>query len=145
MNALMLSRLLGCFGLGLGTAEVSSPGCVSAWLGLPRRPETIGWFGIRTILTALMVLMRPRVASGPTLQAVGGAIDMMMLLPALSEHNPRRETARSAFMVLAGITALDALCAALLVAPPRTPPRPAAVRPPKGRNRPDPDSRRSPA
>ena len=111
MNPLLLSRLLGWFSLGLGAAEISLPGLLSRGLGLPGGPWLLAGFGAREIATGLAVLAVPASPAGPVARVLGDALDLAVLAPALSRSNRRQGAAEIAFVLVAGLTALDVFCA----------------------------------
>ena len=116
MNALMLSRFLGWFSLGLGSAEAIRPHIMARTLGLFGKAWLLRAFGVREIAAGLTVLAKPDQALGPILRVAGDVLDLAALAPALSRHNRQREAAQLAFAMVLGVTALDVFCAAALVA-----------------------------
>ena len=114
MNLLLLSRALGWFSLGLGAAEIALPGILSRGLGLPGGPWLVAGFGAREIAAGLAVLAVPNSPAGPAARVLGDALDLAVLAPALSPRNRRQGAAEIAFVLVAGITALDVFCAVSL-------------------------------
>lgn len=114
MNTLTLSRLLGWFSLVLGGLEIAAPGMLASRLGLRGGRWLVRGFGAREVAAGLMVLARPDATLGPAARIAGDALDIAVLLPALLPSNPKSGAARVAFVLVAGITALDIFCTAAL-------------------------------
>ncbi len=106
-----LNAGLGWFSLGLGLANFFMPKRVSRLTGLRANPFLIRMIGLREIACGLG-LLRQRDTSGWLWTRVSGdMMDLGMLAGArLSNHAEPRRFART-MTVLAGVTAVDALCA----------------------------------
>ena len=116
MNAVSLARLLGWFSLGLGAAEIASPDRLADGVGLPAWGALVRAFGYREIAAGAIVLARPDSAWGPAVRVAGDTLDLAVLGAGMSAKNRRRRKSGLAFALVAGVTALDVLCLAGLLA-----------------------------
>ncbi len=114
MDAIGLARFLGWFSLALGTVEVAAPAMLSRRLGLAGGPWLVRAFGLREIVAGCLVLARPASPAGPASRVAGDAMDIAVLAAACRTSNPNRSAAALALCLVAGVTALDALCTASL-------------------------------
>ncbi len=114
-----LARGLGWFSIGLGIGEIVGGAALARWLGTPENAALIRLYGAREIVQGLGILD----ADDPTpwiwARVGGDAVDIATVLPALSEENSNRGNALVAVMALAGVTALDVVCARNLTRAPR--------------------------
>ena len=69
---------------------------------------------MREIVAGLAVLAKPEHAFGSSSQVTGDALDIAVLVPALSPDNPRRVAAQGASALRRGVTVPDILCASAL-------------------------------
>ena len=114
MNAIMLNRLLGWFSLALGTLEVAAPSALARNLGLPGGPALVRGFGVRELVAGLAIFGQPWSPLGPWSRVAGDAMDLATLSAALRPSNTHRRSAAVATVLVAGVTALDLLCASAL-------------------------------
>ena len=102
---------LGWFSIGLGLAEVMAPGRLARFLGMEDSEPILRAYGLREILTGIGILS----ASDPTPMIwgrVGGdALDLATLATGARRDNPKRENVWMAIAAVAGVTAVDLLCA----------------------------------
>ena len=110
-----LARGLGWFSIGLGVLElVAAPGLCRA-LGLNGREALVRAHGVREVATGVAILM----SHDPTpwiLGRVGGdALDLATLATGLEGDNPRKANLIAATAAVAGVTALDVVCAQGLI------------------------------
>jgi uncharacterized membrane protein len=106
-----LARALGWFSVGLGAAEVAAPGAVAALAGLSDGRRTLRAFGLREIASGAGILTRP---AAPWLWArvAGHVLDLGVVGRALAgTRGARRHRALVATAAVAGVTAVDVLCA----------------------------------
>ena len=107
---------LGWFSLGLGLAEVVTPGSVSRLIGI-RNDETsrnvLRGFGMRELAAGVGILTQQRPAGWVWSRVAGDVLDMASLLSA-RKTNPARVAVFTA--AVAGITALDIMCSRELTA-----------------------------
>jgi hypothetical protein len=106
-----LANLLGWFSLGLGAAELLAPDRLERWLGVEGREALIQAYGLREIGTGIGILSNRRPAEWVWGRVAGDALDLGTLATALSPENPRRRNVLLAMAAVAGVTALDVLCA----------------------------------
>lgn len=106
-----LAQGLGWFSVGLGLTEVACGGAIARWLGMPRSAPVIRAYGMREILQGVGILG----ASDPTpwisARVAGDALDIATVLPGLEGDNPHKGNVLVALAALAGVTALDVICA----------------------------------
>jgi uncharacterized membrane protein len=114
MDEATLARGLGWFSLGLGLMEVAAPKRVAAAVGLDDHSGLIQAFGLREIASGLGLLSGQRTADWLWARVGGDALDLALLGTALGSDNPRRDRALAATAAVAGVTMLDAVCAAKL-------------------------------
>ena len=113
MNSIQLAKCLGWFSLGLGLAEIASPGRLARGLGLPVPPALVGLFGMREVGAGLAVLTYPG-SPGPVWARVGGDVLDLVVLALHRGGRQRQERAALAAAAVLGVTVLDVLCAAAL-------------------------------
>jgi len=106
-----LARFLGWFSIGLGLAEALAPRGFTRALGMRGAEGLVRAYGVREIATGLGILG----FSDPTPfvwgRVAGDALDLATLAPFLSGDNPERANVGLALAAVAGVTALDLLCA----------------------------------
>ena len=108
-----VARGLGWFSIGLGLAELLTPGLIARLCGgQGRHTGLIRLYGLREIAAGLMIFSQGnKPASGVWSRVAGDALDLATL--AAAAVNPRTNKAGVAFGTLnvLGVTALDVLCA----------------------------------
>jgi hypothetical protein len=109
-----LARGLGWFSIGLGAAELLAPGAINRSLGMREYNTLVRGFGLREIGAGLGILTMKRPTPWVWARVAGDALDLTALLLALGPNNPRRGSATTAFLSVAGITLVDILCARAL-------------------------------
>lgn len=105
-----MERGLGWFSVGLGLAEVAAPGLLARSLGMENRTEVVRLCGLRELCTGIGLLaQRGPGKPAPWLWSrVGGdALDLTLLLSALTPDNPKRRNAEVAVALVAGVTIVD--------------------------------------
>ena len=112
-TAEQLAMGLGLFSVGLGMAEVLAPRGLSQLIGLGggRTDATLRAFGAREIGNGLALLADPRRAGWAWSRVGGDAIDLAYLLGQLGRDGTDRRRLAGALTGVAGVTALDILCA----------------------------------
>ena len=104
-----LARSLGWFSVALGTGELLAPRAIAGFLGMPRSAALFRAYGIREIGTGIGILS----VADPTAwlwgRVGGDALDLLSVGAGLA--GPRKGRVLFALAGLAGITALDILCA----------------------------------
>ena len=116
-----LARGLGWFSIGLGVTEVACGGAIARWLGMPRSAPIIRAYGARELLQGVGILGARDPTPWISARVVGDALDIATVLPGLEGHNPRKDNVLIALVALAGVTAVDVICARSLSEAPRTP------------------------
>ena len=116
-----LARGLGWFSIALGAAEIAGGPAIARWLGMPGSASVIRAYGAREILQGAGILS----ARDPTPwicgRVAGDALDIATVASGLEEDNPRRTNVLIALMALAGVTAVDVICAQNLSGAPLAP------------------------
>lgn len=113
-SAISLTRGLGWFSIGLGLAELLAPRSLARPLGLERHTGLIQTYGAREIATGVGILLQDDPTPWIWGRVGGDALDLATLATGLGEDNPRRANVALALTAVAGITALDVLCAQAL-------------------------------
>jgi len=98
---------LGLFSIGLGLTEIFAGRRLARALGLEHRTGLIRLFGMREIVSGILVLAGDRTAPWLWLRTAGDALDLGVLATALSPSNPQRDIAKLATASVLGVTALD--------------------------------------
>ncbi len=111
LNEEKLARGLGYFSLGLGLAEFLTPRLVGRMSGLDNRPGLLRLYGLREIAVGLGILSRPQPAPWVWSRVVGDALDIATLAAAFVVNEGRRSRVCAATAAVAGVAALDVLCA----------------------------------
>lgn len=117
-----LARGLGWFSIGLGLLELTAARGLCRALGLGGRETLLRAYGVREVATGVAILM----SHDPTpwiLGRVGGdALDLATLAAGFERGNPRKANLAAATAAVAGVTALDVVCAQGLIAEKRLAP-----------------------
>ena len=108
-----LAKGLGYFSLGLGLTEIFAGGMLSRLLGLGQ-PSLVRAFGARELAAGVYVLASPDAPAGLWARVGGDLLDLAVLGSALGPSNRNRGAAVIATLMVAGVTALDVLCATSL-------------------------------
>jgi uncharacterized membrane protein len=108
-----LASALGWFSVGLGVAQIITPGRLARLVGIEdsdRSREVMRALGLRELASGIGILAQPRPARWVWGRVAGDAIDLALLGRAMTGSTERRRTGAAAAAVL-GVTALDAYCA----------------------------------
>src|ERR687892_1299464 len=119
MDEERLANALGWFSIGLGLAEVAAPGTVARLVGVrddDRNRWTLRALGVREVVSGVGILAQPRPAGWVWARVGGDMLDLAYLGTALSSNQARRGRVTAAMAAVAGVTALDVLCAERLSA-----------------------------
>lgn len=111
-----LARGLGWFSLGLGLAEVLAPEALARGLGMRGSETLVRACGGRNIATGIGLLATRNPKPWLLGRSAGDALDLGGLAAGLHAGNPKRATLGAAMAAVAGVAALDLLCAASFVA-----------------------------
>ena len=118
-QAFALARFLGWFSIALGVTELVLPHTLSRALGLGRRPGLLAAYGVREIAAGAGILLGANPAPWVQARIAGDALDLATLAAPLVASRGHRGASALAALAVAGVTALDILCARQLSAPPR--------------------------
>lgn len=111
-----LARFLGYFSIGLGLAEVLAPDAVRRLSGV-RQEGILRAYGVREIVCGIGILSSTRPTGWLWARVAGDALDLLTAGGNYAEAGGhRRGRLLATALALAGVTALDALCAAQLSA-----------------------------
>jgi hypothetical protein len=113
-GAHMLAQGLGWFSIGLGVAELVAPQNLARFLGMRERTELIRLYGLREIATGVAILSQDDPTPWLWGRVGGDLLDLGTLATGLRRSNPQKENVGLAMAAVAGVTALDVLCAQAL-------------------------------
>jgi len=113
-SAHALAQGLGWFSIGLGLAEVLAPGNLARFLGMEERTGLLRVYGMREIATGVGILSQDDPTPWLWGRVGGDLLDLGTLAAGLRRNNPRRENVGLAIAAVAGVMALDVLCARAL-------------------------------
>jgi hypothetical protein len=105
-----LARTLGWLSLGLGLVELLAPRRVTRSLGLQGREGLVRAYGAREIGAGLVSLSVDKKA-GLWSRVAGDGLDIVTLLPALRDDNPKRNNVVLALTAVVGIALVDLIAA----------------------------------
>ena len=105
-----LAQGLGWFSIGLGLAELFAPRQLSRSLGMEEQSGLIQAYGVREIATGIGILASRDPTPWVWARVGGDALDLATLAPAVPD-NPQKGNVLVAMMAVAGVTALDLICA----------------------------------
>lgn len=117
-----LARGLGVFSVGLGLAELFYAGPLCRALGLGRHEALVRGYGARELATGIAILMSHDPTPWIWGRVAGDALDLATMATGFEGDNPRRDALVAATVAVAGVTALDAICARGLTADKRLSP-----------------------
>lgn len=113
-----LANGLGWFSIGLGIAQIAAPQMMCRLAGLRMNPANMRLLGVREALTGISILGLSQKKAGIQARVAGDAMDLAILGSALLKPGNDQTRLAAALTTVAGITALDALCARQFSAPP---------------------------
>lgn len=108
-----LANGLGWFSIGLGLYEILAPRHLARFLGSDRT-DLIQAYGLREIGTGIGILTNRRPTEWVWGRVAGDALDLATLATGLDGDNPRRGNVALAMAAVAGVAALDVMCATQL-------------------------------
>ncbi len=117
-QGLALARGLAWFSIALGVTELVLPRTLSRSLGLGRRPQLVAGYGLREVGAGLGLLLGADPAPWIRARIAGDALDLATLAVPLVARPGHRGADAAALLAVAGVTALDLLCARQLGALP---------------------------
>lgn len=113
-SAHALARGLGWFSIALGMAELVAPRALTRMLGMEGHETMVQGYGAREIATGIAILSSEQPAPWLWGRVGGDVLDIGTLAAGLHEDNPKRGNVGLALAAVAGVTALDVLCASAL-------------------------------
>src|SRR5687768_17591211 len=111
-----LARGLGVFSIALGLAELIAPRALARALGMDGQETLIRAYGAREIATGIGILTQEDPTPWIWGRVGGDVLDLGTLALGLNSDNPQRGNVGMAVAAVAGVTALDLVCAQRLSA-----------------------------
>ena len=105
---------LGWFSIALGVTEIVAPRALARWLGMEGSETILRAYGMREVATGVAILSSDHPATWVWGRVGGDALDIATLAPGLHPDNPQRGNVGIALGAVAGVTALDVICAGML-------------------------------
>ena len=110
-----MARMLGWASLGLGALEVLAPKRLADFLGLDEEHASlIRLMGAREIAQGLVILNSSDPAPGIYARIAGDALDIGALGVAMGKEGSNKGAVAASLAFVAGVTAMDLICAAQL-------------------------------
>lgn len=106
-----VAEALGWFSIGLGLTEIVAPRALSKWIGVPRRTTVMRLMGLREVAAGVGILTTRQKADWLWARVGGDMIDLVALARASRSRHSKPERVGVAVAAVAGVTALDAVCA----------------------------------
>ena len=107
-----LAKGLGWFSIGLGTLELVAARSLADGLGLHGRDGLVRAYGVREVMTGIAILASPNPAPWIWGRVLGDALDLATLaVGAGRAEGSEKANIGLAVAAVAGVTALDILCA----------------------------------
>jgi uncharacterized membrane protein len=109
-----LANALGWVSLGLGLAQLLAPGTVADMIGVRDDDKTrtvMRTIGLREIASGVGILSQPQPAGWVWARVAGDAMDLTLLSQALKSSQSDHDRVSDTLLAVAGITAVDLLCA----------------------------------
>jgi len=107
---------LGYFSIALGLTELLAPRAVSRAAGLEGHETVVQAYGAREIATGIAILTSHDATPWIWGRVAGDAADIATVVVGSQDDSPHRANAPWALLALAGVTALDVICAIGLTA-----------------------------
>ncbi|MCU1326320.1 MAG: hypothetical protein JWN34_1690 [Bryobacterales bacterium] len=108
-----LAKGLGWFSIGLGVAEVITPGVVSKLIGVKNDAKTrkvLRGYGMRELAAGFGILTHSRPSGWVWSRVAGDVVDLASLATAMRTPANDKSRLAAATVAVAGITALDVVC-----------------------------------
>ena len=112
-----LANGLGWFSIGLGLAQIFSPGGVARMIGVSddaKNRSLMRTIGMREIATGVGILSKPRPAGWVRARVGGDMMDLTLLGAAMRADDSQKGRIAMATTAVLGVTALDVLCSGRL-------------------------------
>jgi len=111
-----LSRFLGYFSIGLGLAEALAPRTMSRLTGV-RQETLLQAYGVREMVCGIGILSSTRPTEWLWARVVGDALDLIAITgDCIDASDEDRNRLLASAAAVAGVTALDVICASQLSA-----------------------------
>jgi hypothetical protein len=110
-RTMAVARGLGWFSVGLGALEMLAPRGVTRFLGLSGGERLVQACGVRELATGAGILASPRPGPWMWSRVAGDAADLAALMAVYGRGARNRGNVGLALLAVAGMTALDVLCA----------------------------------
>ncbi len=120
-----MARALGLFSIGLGLMQTMAPRALTRALGMQGQETLVLFYGLREIATGIGLLAAKDPAPWVWGRVAGDALDLATLAPHWNGDNHKRGNVGAALGLVAGVTALDLMCARQLSAQSKSPLAPA--------------------
>jgi uncharacterized membrane protein len=105
-----LARGLGWFSIGLGLAQILAPRAIGRLVGIRNHRALIAAVGVREIASGIGILSQVKPRGWVWARVGGDVMDLALLGSALTGRQAARTRLATTTAVVAGITAVDALC-----------------------------------
>jgi hypothetical protein len=110
-----LARNLGWFSIGLGVIELFAPHRVSVFLGFDgEHQKLVRSYGVRELASGAAILSQRDPVAGVLSRIAGDTVDLATLAVAAADEDSHRGRVLGAMAMVAGVMALDLLCASQL-------------------------------
>ena len=108
-----LATFLGLFSIGLGLWELAAPRSVARVTGARLHPQLIQAYGLREIMAGVGIMSDHQPRGWLWARVAGDALDLATLGAAYAEARSEedRQKVLASIAAVAGVTALDVLCA----------------------------------
>jgi uncharacterized membrane protein len=117
MDPSRLAQGLGWFSIGLGLAEILAPRAVARTVGTRNHTGLMRFYGLRELMAGVGILTQNNPAPWLWARVAGDMLDLTSLGSALSSPKNNRGLTAFGIASVAGVTALDVLCARELSGP----------------------------
>jgi uncharacterized membrane protein len=104
-----LARFLGWFSIGLGLSEMVAPGAISRTAGARDHKKLVRLYGMREMAAGVGILAQPKQPKWLWARVAGDVVDIASIIRG-SQKRKRKATAGT-LAAVAGVTALDVVCA----------------------------------
>ena len=109
-----LARGLGWLSVGLGALQVIAPHALARFLGMRGSEGLLQTYGARELASGAGILASKQPRAWIWGRVAGDALDLATLIPKYNSGNRKQTNAGLAILAVAGVTALDVVCARAL-------------------------------